>query len=89
VSKIAKAADEILEKMSFEDYKKPKKNIEEQPFGRRHIKKNKLTLYLTAEEERLFNEIYIKRMKENNKTDRSSLFAEAVQLLHRKELAGK
>ena len=27
MSKITKAADEILEKMSFEDYKKPKKTI--------------------------------------------------------------
>lgn len=89
MSKIARAADEILEKMSFEDYKKPKKNVATLPATRRHIKKNKLTLYLTEEEETLFNEIYIKRMKENNKTDRSALFAEAVQLLHRKELAGK
>ena len=88
MSKIAKAADEILEKMSFEDYKKPKKNVEISS-GRRNIKKNKLTLYLTEEEERLFNEIYIKRLKENKKTDRSALFAEAVGLLYSKELADK
>lgn len=88
MSKIAKAADEILEKMSFDDYKKPKKNIEI-PSARRYIKKNKLTLYLTEEEENLFNEIYIKRLKENKKTDRSALFAEAVSLLYSKELAGK
>lgn len=88
MSKIAKAADEILEKMSFEDYKKPKKNVEV-PSTRRYIKKNKLTLYLTEEEETLFNEIYIKRLKENKKTDRSALFAEAVSLLHAKELAVK
>lgn len=88
MSKIAKAADEILEKMSFDDYKKPKKSAEV-PFTRRHIKKNKLTLYLTEEEESLFNEIYIKRLKENKKTDRSALFAEAVTLLHRKELTSK
>jgi hypothetical protein len=84
MSKIAKTADEILEKMSFEDYKKPKQKSE--PANRRHIKKNKLTLYLTEEEHQLFNEIYIKRLKENKKTDRSALFAEAVSLLHQQEI---
>lgn len=87
MSKIAQAADEILGKMSFEDYKKPNKVVSS--VARRHVKKNKLTLYLTEEEEALFNEIYIKRLKNNNKTDRSTLFAEAVQLLYRNELTDK
>jgi len=86
MSKIAKAADEILEKMSFGDYKKPKP-VSQETAPRRNVKKNKLTLYLTEEEEALFHEIYIKRLQENNKTDRSALFAEAVKLLHRQEIA--
>lgn len=86
MSKITQAADEILEKMSFEDYKKPKKTVAVTA-TRRHVKKNKLTLYLTEEEEALFNAIYIKRLKDNKKTDRSSLFAEAVELLYRAEVA--
>ena len=88
MSKIAKAADEILDKMSFSDYKKPKKLVEKTQQNRRNSKKTKLTLYLTEEEEKLFNEIYIKRLQENNKTDRSTLFAEAVALLHEHEMRG-
>ncbi|PCI93004.1 hypothetical protein COB11_06100 [Candidatus Aerophobetes bacterium] len=87
MSKIAKAADEILDKMSFSDYKKPSLASFSKSASRRSSKKNKLTLYLTEEEEKLFNEIYIKRLQENRKTDRSTLFAEAVKLLYRHEVA--
>lgn len=86
MSKIAKAAEEILEKISFRDYRKPaqqpKKEILEH---RRRIKKNKLTLYLTEEEQKLFDDVYINRLKSKRKADRSMLFAEAVKLLHQKE----
>lgn len=87
MSKIAKAADEILDKMSFSDYKKPVKEKISTSSSRRSKKKNKLTLYLTEEEESLFNDIYIKRLQENKKTDRSTLFAEAVKLLYKEEVA--
>ena len=87
MSKIAKAAEEILEKISFRDYRKPSENAKKQalPEGRRHLKKNKLTLYLTEEEQKLFDEIFINRLKQKKKDDRSMLFAEAVRLLHQKE----
>jgi hypothetical protein len=86
MSKIAKAAEEILEKISFGDYKKPKI---QQPSGkeRRGVKKKKLTLYLTEAEERLFDDIYINRLKQKKKSDRSALFGEAVALLHKKEFS--
>ncbi|MCH9631548.1 MAG: hypothetical protein S4CHLAM37_15710 [Chlamydiia bacterium] len=87
MSKIAKAADEILDKMSFSDYKKPSPAPSKKSASRRSSKKNKLTLYLTEEEEKLFNEIYIKRLQENRKTDRSTIFAEAVKLLYKHEVA--
>ena len=85
MSKIETTADEILGKISFEDYKKPKKVVEPASI-RRHQKKNKLTLYLTQEEETLFDAIYIERLKTHQKTDRSALFAEAIRLLYAKEM---
>lgn len=87
MSKILKAADEILDKMSFSDYKKPKNAEPVEDSSRRNSKKTKLTLYLTEEEEKLFNLIYIKRLQENKKTDRSTLFAEAVKLLYKQEVS--
>lgn len=85
MSKIAKAAEEILEKISFRDYRKPSEPLKkEASISRRNVKKNKLTLYLTEEEQKLFDEIYIERLKQKRKTDRSMLFAEAIKLLHEK-----
>lgn len=87
MSKINKTADAILEKMSFEDYKKPSPRAAASEL-RRNVKKNKLTLYLTDEEETKFNEIYISRLKNGKKSDRSQLFAEAVELLYKQEIQG-
>lgn len=87
MNQITKAEELLKEKMSFSDYAKPK--TKEQPKDkslRRNQKKLKLTLYLTEEEHRLFDEIYIKRLKEGKKTDRSTLFSEAVKLLHKQEV---
>jgi hypothetical protein len=86
MSKIAKAAEEILEKISFGDYKKPK-FLQPTAKERRNVKKKKLTLYLTEAEEKLFDEIFINRLKQKKKSDRSALFAEAVALLHKKEFS--
>jgi len=85
MSKIAKAAEEILEKISFGDYKKPKVQVSQVASERRNVKKKKFTLYLTEAEEKLFDDIYINRLKQKRKSDRSALFAEAVTLLHQKE----
>ena len=85
MSKIAKAAEEILEKISFGDYKKPKVQVPQVASERRNVKKKKFTLYLTEAEEKLFDDIYINRLKQKKKSDRSGLFAEAVALLHHKE----
>lgn len=91
MSQISDAEKHLLEKMSFKDYTKPqektsKKALVSQSSSRRNQKKTKLTLYLTEDEETLFNEIYIKRLKEGKKTDRSTLFSEAVKLLYKQEL---
>lgn len=49
-------------------------------------KKTKTTLYISPEDERLLDEVYIKRMRDRNKTDRSTLLCEGVRLLYEKEL---
>ncbi len=85
MSKIQTTADEILDKISFGDYKKPQKHGETSS-TRRQQKKNKLTLYLTEEEETLFDAIYIQRLKMHKKTDRSTLFGEAIRLLYAQEM---
>jgi len=37
-------------------------------------KKAKTTVYMTEEEETLLNELFIKRLREKRKTDKSALF---------------
>jgi hypothetical protein len=48
-------------------------------------KKSKTTVYMTEEEETLLNELFIKRLRERRKTDKSALFCEGIKLLYRKE----
>jgi hypothetical protein len=50
-------------------------------------KKAKTTIYMSEEDERLLNEIFIKRLREKNKTDRSALLCEGIRLLYEKEIA--
>ncbi len=49
-------------------------------------KKTKTTLYMSQEDEQLLDEVFIKRLRDRNKTDRSSLICEAIRLLYEKEL---
>lgn len=49
-------------------------------------KKTKTTLYMAASDEELLNEIFIKRLRSRNKTDKSALICEAIRLLYEKEL---
>ncbi len=49
-------------------------------------KKAKTTIYMSEKDEDLLNEIFIKRLRERNKTDRSSLLCEGIRLLYEKEL---
>ena len=48
-------------------------------------KKSKTTVYMTEEEETLLNELFIKRLRERRKTDKSALFCEGIKLLYQKE----
>ena len=49
-------------------------------------KKFKTTVYMTEEEETLLNELFIKRLRERNKTDKSALLCEGIKLLFNKEI---
>lgn len=49
-------------------------------------KKAKTTVYMTEEEETLLNELFIKRLREKRKTDKSALFCEGIKILFEKEI---
>lgn len=49
-------------------------------------KKLKTSVYLSAEDERLLDELFIKRLRERKKTDRSALLCEGLRLLYAKEI---
>jgi hypothetical protein len=50
-------------------------------------KKTKTTIYMPLEDEQLLDEVFIKRIRERNKTDRSALLCEGIRLLYEKELS--
>lgn len=52
-------------------------------------KKAKTTVYMTEEEEILLNELFIKRLRERRKTDKSALLCEGIKLLFEKEIGQK
>lgn len=43
------------------------------------IKKAKTTIYMSEEDEDLLNEVFIKRLRDRNKTDKSSLLCEGIR----------
>lgn len=49
-------------------------------------KKTKTTIYMAEEEEILLNELFIKRLRERRKTDKSALLCEGIRLLFEKEI---
>ena len=49
-------------------------------------KKAKTTIYMTEEDEILLNEVFIKRLRERRKTDKSALLCEGIRLLYEKEI---
>jgi len=50
------------------------------------LKKTKSTVYMTEEDETMLNEIFIKRLRERRKTDKSALLCEGIRLLYEKEV---
>lgn len=49
------------------------------------LKKVKTTIYMTKEDDDLLNEVFIKRLRQRKKTDRSALLCEGIRLLYEKE----
>jgi hypothetical protein len=41
---------------------------------------------MTEEEETLLNELFIKRLRERKKTDKSALFCEGIRIIFEKEI---
>lgn len=49
-------------------------------------KKAKATVYMTEEDEVMLNEVFIKRLRNRRKTDKSALLCEGIRLLYEKEI---
>ncbi len=49
-------------------------------------KKVKTTVYMTDEDETMLNELFIKRLREKRKTDKSALLCEGIKILFEKEI---
>lgn len=49
-------------------------------------KKAKTTIYMSEEDESMLNEVFIKRLRDRNKTDKSALLCEGIRLLFEKEI---
>jgi len=49
-------------------------------------KKIKTSVYIPEEDEKRLDEVFIKRLRDRNKTDRSTLLCEGIRLLYEKEL---
>ncbi len=49
-------------------------------------KKARTTVYMSEEDENILNEIFIKRLRERKKTDKSTLLCEGIRLLYAKEI---
>lgn len=49
-------------------------------------KKAKTTVYMAEDEETMLNELFIKRLREKRKTDKSALLCEGIRLLFEKEI---
>ncbi|MBY0110022.1 MAG: hypothetical protein K2X90_02860 [Candidatus Babeliaceae bacterium] len=52
-------------------------------------KKAKTTVYMSLTDEQRLDEIFIKRLRNRNKTDRSTLICEGIRLLYEKEVESK
>lgn len=49
-------------------------------------KKSKTTIYMNEEVEKLLDEVFIKRIRDRKRTDRSTLISEGILLLYEKEI---
>lgn len=50
-------------------------------------KKAKTTLYMSEDDENMLNEVFIKRLRDKRKTDKSALLCEGIRLLYQMEMS--
>jgi hypothetical protein len=89
MSGIDKVGKSIVKKLTLQDYKTEiQQNVNTeipQDVNTEKDKKVKLTIYLTKEDAKKFNEICSKNLIKNGKMDKSALIAKAVNLLYEAE----
>ena len=77
------------ERVSLKDYKLSEaisvKSPELRSEERHRVKRNKRSFYLSNTAVEALDKVYITRFSENNKTDKSSLICEAIDLLYSKQ----
>lgn len=89
MSKILRNNDDIKKKLSFDDYGMPAQQQTSETVKQQAVLpalKTKVTFYLSDEENDMLMDVYVKRIQEKNKTDKSSLIGEAIKLLFKKEM---
>ncbi|MBA3954365.1 hypothetical protein H0X48_03555 [Candidatus Dependentiae bacterium] len=101
MSSILEISKDIKKKLSFNDYNQPasqqgdmpvtarqqaSKSLEVKAVEEKASSKIKATYYLSEEDNRALTALYINRLQNNIKTDKSSLICEAIRLLYQKEL---
>lgn len=68
------------------DDSKPVKQYNKNKKEYENSKKIKATFYLSEEDNQLLTDMFIKRLQEKNKTDKSALMVEALRLLYKREM---
>lgn len=101
MSNIEQAQKNLKKKLSFSDYNDVQVEAESTPcvehqqscgpqaVADRVGKKIKVTYYLSEEDHDALTEMYISRMQQKQKTDRSALVAQAIRLLYEQEKGKK
>ena len=65
---------------------KPLKQHADKKEAHENAKKIKVTFYLTEDDNQLLTDIFIKRLQQRNKTDKSALISEALHLFYKREM---
>lgn len=73
---IDKSAEAIKNKLRINDYNT--ESLQNSKTAKKKISKTKVSLYLTDEAMKKFDEIYARRILAGNKTDRSDIISEMI-----------
>ncbi len=84
MSKVGKLAQGIRKKMGLSDYVIELPQTSNTPIPPR---KTKMSIYLTSEHVRMFNEMCMQEMRLHGKPMKSELICQAIELLYRSRLS--